>query len=120
MSGTAEKRDVGKLLVQIGDAMQSRAESQHYRGLRASVDQPPANLVELPRKRTASLHAEDPNKTCLQVTSFGRKLDCLVSFTCSLLGIPNVLIAYLFCMLYSRDPPRRIIWVREEVRRVST
>lgn len=70
LSGKAEKRDVGKLLVQIGDAMQSRADNEHYHGLRASVDHAPSNLIEWPRKRTASLHAEDPDKTSLQVSGF--------------------------------------------------
>eukprot|EP00434_Breviolum_minutum_P027307 symbB.v1.2.024146.t1/scaffold2264.1/size174359/1 len=59
LSGAPRHRNVGQLLLQVSEAVTSKAESGFYNDLRQSVTEPPSALEQWPRKRRQRIQAED-------------------------------------------------------------
>ena len=71
LSGTPRHRNVGQLLLQVSEAVTSKAESGFYNDLRGSVTEPPSALGQWPRKRGQRIQAEDGEDSGKTASSLG-------------------------------------------------
>ena len=70
LSGVPRHRNVGQLLIQVDEAVKSKADSGFYNGLQQSVTGPPSALEQWPRKRGQRIQPDDGEDSSKTVSCF--------------------------------------------------
>lgn len=71
LSGAPRHRNVGQLLIQVDEAVRSKAEAGFYNGLLQTLTGPPTALEQWPRKRGQRIQPDDGEDSAKSVSSCG-------------------------------------------------